>query len=703
MNNVFELMGKFMLDTKDAEKGMNEVTGKAEKTGSKIGGIFKKLAVVIGGAFAIKKMVDFGVKAIKVTANLKAMESQFEQVFGPDKSAMMETINGLSDTMNIHVDRLTGTASKFGAQFKGAGMDAVTSMEATEKALMLSADASAFFDRSLDDISGAMASFMKGNFEAGDSLGVFTNAKQMDVRANEKYGKSWQDLAENERQWLLLDTVEKTYQMNGAIGQAVRESGAWENTTANLKATWERFLTIIGSPLLDGALKVITKITEGIGWLTEKLKLVDWSAMGLGGGLMDTISTKVGIVVGFIRDNWPQIQTIFSNVFNFVKSVWDGVAGPVFGLIKSVANDIIAFFIANWPKISYLVNDAFKFIQSVWTTTLKPTFDAVISLVKVVWDIFKLSFPLIMIIVKNAWETIKALWFNVGKPVFDKVGEIIRWLVAEFEKRMPVIEQRFKIMGQALQNVYNNIIRPAIDFIGAYVQKLVEYWNTRIGPLVTRIIGWFQTIASTITNKVNEAQAKVDNAVAKITGFFNKLNEAKATVQRIFSDIYNSVKDKIESARDKVKGAIDKIKSFFNFTWKLPALKLPKLSISGKFSLVPPQVPKFAITWNKLGAIFTKPTIFDTRHGFQGVGESGAEAILPISNLVPIMADALKMLKVGNDSELSEMVLLLREIKNKQWGTYLDGKELTRGIYKYIDETLARKTREYELERGGAF
>ena len=47
----------------------------------------------------------------------------------------------------------------------------------------------------------------------------------MDVASNEMYGKSWADLTESERQWLLLDTVEKTYEMNGAMGQATREAG----------------------------------------------------------------------------------------------------------------------------------------------------------------------------------------------------------------------------------------------------------------------------------------------------------------------------------------------------------------------------------------------------------------------------------------------------------------------------------------------
>lgn len=45
---------------------------------------------------------------------------------------------------------------------------------------------------------------------------------------------------------------------------------------------------------------------------------------------------------------------------------------------------------------------------------------------------------------------------------------------------------------------------------------------------------------------------------------------------------------------------------------------------------------------NAEGAIFSKPTIFDTRLGYQMVGEAGAEAVAPISKLQSYVSDAVR-------------------------------------------------------------
>ena len=90
----------------------------------------------------------------------------------------------------------------------------------------------------------------------------------------------------------------------------------------------------------------------------------------------------------------------------------------------------------------------------------------------------------------------------------------------------------------------------------------------------------------------------------------------------------------MESAKNAVSNAIGALKSKFNFSWSLPKLKLPHVSISGGFSINPPSVPHFGISWYKNGGILNGPTLFDLQGNHAKVGgEAGAEAVTPLTEL----------------------------------------------------------------------
>ena len=246
--------GHLNFDTKVNQKGFNDGVKNLGKGLDSIKGKLLGIGAVLGTVFSGKEMIE-------AAASVKAAESQFEQTFGTMQSSAQAAIQKVASESGILEKRLQGTATSIYSFAKTSGMDSVQAMDMMSDALQVAADSAAYYDRSLEDTSETLKSYLKGNYANDAALGISSTEYTRNAKALEMYGKEFKDLSEAQKQLALLQMVKDANALSGAEGQAAREADGWENVIGNLKQAWTEFLAAVGTPILAGAVAVVKRIT----------------------------------------------------------------------------------------------------------------------------------------------------------------------------------------------------------------------------------------------------------------------------------------------------------------------------------------------------------------------------------------------------------------------------------------------------------
>lgn len=223
----------------------------------------------------------------------------------------------------------------------------------------------------------------------------------------------------------------------------------------------------------------------------------------------------------------------------------------------------------------------------------------------------------------------------IGQDIVDTLTPIIDTMakLGDWFNKLPGPVKTFTLVFGALVTIIG-IATPIILALAAAVTAL----EVPLLPIIGTVLAVTAAIAALIAIGV-ALYKNWDTVKAKAVELWNKLGPFKGVFLALTGPIgtlismgiklyknWDTIKEKAEALKEKVANLFTGIK------WELPKLKLPKISVSGKFSLDPPSIPKFKIKWNAKGAIFTQPTIFGAYGGqLQGGGEAGPEAALPLN------------------------------------------------------------------------
>ena len=496
---LFKLVGTIAIENDEANARIKETTDNASGAESKMSSTFKKLGGIIATAFAIDKIKDFGASCINAAADASAMSSQFSQVFGDLESTASANLTAIAENTGIVENRLKGSYTQIAAFAKTGGMETAEALSLADRAMVAVADSAAFYDRSLEETTESLQSFLKGNYENDAALGLSCTETTRNAKANELYGKSFNELSEAQKQLTLLQMVEDANALSGAMGQAARESDTWTNQTGNLKQAWTDFQAVIGEKFLPFAVQVVKSLQEMCVWMTENQ------------GVVAALAVAIGVLVGAIG---------LYNAVQAVRAAMNAAEAASLGaLIAMKWADVAASMAVLAPYA--LVVAAIAAVIAIIVVCVKH------------WDEIKEA-------VKNACEKINDAAAKMVDKVVQFVKDLVKFVTADFKQMGENMKQKVEDAKtavsekfQAMKSAVEEKVNAAKQTVSTVFSNIQDTISQKVESAKTKVSSVFSSIKSEIESKINSARDAVKTAVDKIKSAFDFTVQFKLKIPKI--------------------------------------------------------------------------------------------------------------------------------------------------------------------------
>lgn len=421
-------------------------------------------------------------------------------------------------------------------------------------------------------------------------------------------------------------------------------------------------------------------------WISTFTSLAD-TVLGWFGTDWETVWTNVKT---FFSDTWNAISSFFSGIltgiktfftdtWNSIVSFFSGILSGIYSSVTGTMTEIHDTFTNIWDSITGFLSGAWETIKNIVTVGIM----AVKEIISAAFQIITLPFRFIWENCKDTvlsiWETIKSVIGEKIDAVKEKITTVTTAISNVASAAWNAISSTASSLWEGIKGTIGSKIDAAKEKVSTATSAITSVASSAWSSVSSTASSLWSTISSTVSSKISAARSAVSSATSTITSvassawssvstaasskwesvrstISSKLSSAKSTVSSLmsgitstmssglssalstvtgkFSSIYSTISSKMSAARDAVGNAISALKSKFNFSWSLPHLKLPHVSISGSFSINPPSVPHFGISWYKDGGILTRPTIFGAAgNNLLAGGEAGAEAVVPLATL----------------------------------------------------------------------
>lgn len=672
MSSIFELFGTIALNTGGAEKQLAKISAAGKKVGSVLGKGFKvageaalQMGKVIGagvaaGTTAMGKLVS---SAMSAYASYEQLEGGVKKLFGDDaQNLVMEYARNAYRTAGLSANEYMDTVTSFSASLiSSLGKDTVAAAAYADLAITDMADNANTFGTNMEDIQNAYKGFSKQNYTMLDNLKLGYGGTQKEMErlladasklSGVKYKiENFSDIIEaihviQDNQGIAGTTAaeaEKT--ISGSVNAA---KAAWKNLLSGL-ADGEQDIDQLVSNLSETVLTAAQKnIVPRLQTMAPRLvQAVQTLVSTLGPQLPGIINTILPGMVEAATTLITGLADVLPDLLGSIIDVLPNVVKQIGGALKKLFPSLLKTFKSLIGKIDFkgLGTAIGSGLRSI-VTNLPDIMKGIGSAISWAWE--HVGYPLIAGIFKGV--------FGVDLPdSWDQLVEDIGdWWDGVVEDVGGALEITFKAIGDALTSA----------------KEAVEKWwgdvKALFGNLLTIVFGLGtgddqEAAKEAVTKWWGEIKTKIGGALSIMWHLLNPFNIAK-----------------------QVKNAWDRATKGLNLTvgWKTVQQTVEILTNPETNPLNPDSHYQQVIStpegrgamrnagWEVIksffthadGAVFSKPTLFDTHSGYHLVGEAGAEAVAPIGVLQGYVKSAVaEAMGSGMERKLDQMLTVLGE------------------------------------------
>lgn len=652
----------------EAAEGMNILAQAGLSADEQISGIGTVLNLASAGAMSLEESASYTAGAVKGFGDSMSNASYYADLMAKGATLANTDVRGLGEAFS-------GSAAT--AKNYGQAADSVT------LSLLRLAEQNVTGSEASTALNRAMADLYTPTDDASKAL------NQLGVSAYEANGdaKDFNDLVDELNGSLQGMTAE---QKNNALATIFTTQGlqAFNKMTASSDATVQKFWKGIQDSSGSAAQQAATQLDN----LKGDITLLSSATEGLELGFYNTFS---GTIRGAIKDVTSEVSGLAEAMESggisgaLSKLAQDAInfSGQLPGLTKiggDLINGLISSVTQNSGSITTAVGQLLNNLASTISTGLNVFTSVGVNLLTTIANGMTQGIPTFLgqalpmlaqfteSLRSNAGKLINAgltLIQNIAQGLINSIPVLIAYVPTIITNLAGIINDNApKILATGVTIITNlaiGLVR-AIPLLIANLPKII----TAIVSVFTAF-NWFSLGKNIVTgiikgvkNLPSLLKGAAKNAVNGFKGAF-KGNGILSAVKGAFTKIPSAVKSIFTKAVSLVKSFPGRFKSALKFSWSLPHLNLPHLSVSGgkapfgiggKGSL-----PSFHISWYKKAMespyVFSDATLF-------GAGEAGDEMLYGRSRLMNDIKEATQ----GTKNDVTINVTVNGADNPEEWG-----------------------------------